>query len=179
MRLSLAPHPDTPCPAVREIAVEAVRKDADRLALSYRLIGDTRQVRWPEPGPGRRADELWRHTCFEAFVRPQAASAYTEINMAPSGDWAIYGFEDYRAGMKDVEPTAFSFACSRSDEAFDLSGELVLGRPKAIQPWRVAISAVIELIDGSRSYWALAHAPGQPDFHHPDAFTLTLPAESS
>lgn len=35
-----------------------------------------------------------------------------------------------------------------------------------------AISAVIEEADGTKSYWALAHAPGKPDFHHADAFAL-------
>ena len=42
--------------------------------------------------------------------------------------------------------------------------------------WAVALSAVIEETDGAKSYWALAHPPGPPDFHHPDCFALTLPA---
>ena len=36
--------------------------------------------------------------------------------------------------------------------------------------------AVIEENDGRLSYWALRHAPGKPDFHHPEAFALELPA---
>jgi hypothetical protein len=40
---------------------------------------------------------------------------------------------------------------------------------------RLALSAVIEETDGRKSYWALAHPPGTPDFHHPDCFTLELP----
>ena len=35
--------------------------------------------------------------------------------------------------------------------------------------------AVIEAVDGSVSYWALAHPAGKPDFHHPDGFALQLP----
>ena len=35
---------------------------------------------------------------------------------------------------------------------------------------------VIEELDGTKSYWALAHPPGKPDFHHPDCFALTLAA---
>jgi len=35
---------------------------------------------------------------------------------------------------------------------------------------------LIEETNGAKSYWALAHAPGKPDFHHPDAFALDLPA---
>ena len=38
-----------------------------------------------------------------------------------------------------------------------------------------ALSAVIEEADGTKSYWALAHAPGKPDFHHADGFALEMP----
>lgn len=42
----------------------------------------------------------------------------------------------------------------------------------------VGISAVIEELDGTKSYWALAHPPGKPDFHHPACFAgqLTPPS---
>ena len=40
--------------------------------------------------------------------------------------------------------------------------------------WRAGVSAVIEETDGTKSYWALAHPPGPPDFHHPDCFLLEL-----
>jgi hypothetical protein len=33
---------------------------------------------------------------------------------------------------------------------------------------------VIEDIGGGRSYWALAHPAGKPDFHHADGFTIEL-----
>jgi len=34
----------------------------------------------------------------------------------------------------------------------------------------------VENAAGSKSYWALRHAPGKPDFHHADAFALQLDA---
>ncbi|HET9510952.1 MAG TPA: hypothetical protein VFO80_07330, partial [Sphingomonas sp.] len=40
----------------------------------------------------------------------------------------------------------------------------------------VALTAVIEETDGTKSYWSLAHPPGAPDFHHPDCFALKVPA---
>ncbi len=43
-------------------------------------------------------------------------------------------------------------------------------------PVSIALSAVIEETDGTKSYWALRHPPGPPDFHHPDCFALTLEA---
>lgn len=40
---------------------------------------------------------------------------------------------------------------------------------------RLGMSAVIEEQEGTKSYWALAHPPGKPDFHHPACFAITLP----
>ena len=40
----------------------------------------------------------------------------------------------------------------------------------------LGLSAVIEEADGNVSYWALAHPPGKPDFHHSDCLALELPA---
>lgn len=39
---------------------------------------------------------------------------------------------------------------------------------------RLGLSAVIEEKGGALSYWALRHAPGRPDFHHPRAFVRRL-----
>ena len=38
----------------------------------------------------------------------------------------------------------------------------------------VALAAVIEDRSGALSYWALRHAPGKPDFHHPQGFALQI-----
>jgi len=40
----------------------------------------------------------------------------------------------------------------------------------------IGLSAIIIEAHGTKSYWALRHPPGPPDFHHPDCFALTLPA---
>ena len=54
-------------------------------------------------GVGDRADVLWQHTCFEAFVAPAGAPGYHEFNFSPSLDWAIYRFSAYREGMSPAE----------------------------------------------------------------------------
>lgn len=59
----------------------------------------------------------------------------------------------------------------RIDDAFPTSPD---------ESVRVGLCAVIEETDGTKSYWALRHPPGPPDFHHPDCFALTLgPPEHS
>jgi hypothetical protein len=62
---------------------------------------------------------------------------------------------------------------------FQLSVSCELPPEWAGRPWQLNLSAILEEKDGSRSYWALAHPPGDPDFHDPDCFTLDLPPPDS
>jgi len=45
--------------------------------------------------------------------------------------------------------------------------------------WRLGLAAVIEEASGRKSYWALAHPPGKPDFHHSDCFAHEIPAANT
>jgi hypothetical protein len=40
--------------------------------------------------------------------------------------------------------------------------------------WELGLSAVLEENDGTKSYWALAHAADKPDFHAPGCFAARL-----
>lgn len=166
MRYALTCHPDTPCGAVEAIAVEAAWA-AGRLALRYVVRGRMDAVRWPAAGAAARTDGLWKATCFEAFVRG-SGGGYREFNLSPSGAWAAYRFDGYRAGMAPAEMAAGPGIVFRAGE---LSASLDLGEG----PWRLGLSAVIEAADGTVSYWALAHPAGKPDFHHADCFAAELP----
>jgi hypothetical protein len=86
-------------------------------------------------------DGLWKHTCFEVFLRDPAGIGYAEFNFSPSTEYAGYGFTRYREGMSSQH-------CSKPE-------------------------------DGTKSYWALAHPQGKPDFHHVDSFALTLAPEKT
>jgi hypothetical protein len=47
-------------------------------------------------------------------------------------------------------------------------------------PWQLNLTSVLQQLDGTKSYWALAHPPdGPPDFHHPACFVLELPPPSA
>lgn len=182
MRLSLQLHPATPCDAITGIEVELGRLGPRRILLRFFLSGNLRAVRfrpvdWVSP---QRRDELWRHTCFEAFVRAGDDTGYYEFNLTTPGDWAAYRFTDYRAGMQVAsevgppgpgpeiaEPAPIFAATLELDRLADLRLDL---------DWQIGLSAVIEERNGRLSYWALAHPPGPPDFHHPDCFVLELPA---
>lgn len=171
MRLPLTRHPDTPCDAVRAIEVD-VQRQGGLLALHYTLSGDMSRIAIPAFAGGERTDDLWKHTCFEAFVRFADRPRYLELNFAPSGQWASYHFDDYRAGMRPADDIiAPPFEAFGMGERYDLR---VAADLADISPWRLALSAVIEETSGAKSYWALAHTPGKPDFHHADSFAYEL-----
>ena len=177
MRATLRPHVSYPGPSVA-IEAEAARS-GDRLSLTYRVKGDVAGVRWPAPAEPGRADELWRHTCFEAFVAPVEDEAYCEINLSPSGQWATYRFAGYRLGMAPAaaEVAAFSPQLKAPDELV-LAAEVDLGQVAGLAraPWRLGVTAMIEAANGRVSYWSVGHPPGKPDFHHRDCLALELPA---
>ena len=178
-RLVLAPHPASPPASVSGIEVEVERPRAGQLRLRYTVLGDIGRLRLPSPAAPARTDELWKHTCFEAFVRPGAGPAYWELNLSPSTEWAAYGFDAERSGMRPAERVAAPRIETESGaDRYELTAVVDLGL-SGDAAWRLGLSAVIEEIDGARSWWALAHPAARPDFHHPDAFTLDLPASES
>jgi hypothetical protein len=176
MRQTLIQHPDSRCSAVASLAVEIAHpRGGGSLALSYVVAGKIGDLRLPAPVGAKRADELWRHTCFEAFVRNFPGEAYYEFNFSPSTQWAGYRFDGYRSGMRvATEIRTPRIEIRAAPERYVLRAELGLpGLPRDGE-WRLGLSAVIEEKNGNKSYWALAHPPGKPDFHHADCFKLNL-----
>ncbi|QDX25990.1 DOMON-like domain-containing protein [Sphingomonas suaedae] len=170
----LIPHPDMPHPSIT-LAVEVSRLRGTGLRLWYVVNGAIDVVRFPALGEPARADGLWQATCFEVFFRNGDSPAYDEINLTSSRQWAAYSFDTYREGMrsKDMDEPQITVATWADTVAVgaDFDAGAIVARPNA----RFALSAVIEEIDGTKSYWALRHPPGKPDFHHPDCFALELP----
>lgn len=176
MRLQLTPHPDTASDAVAAIAVEVARPDATTLNLRYVLTGKVNRLAIPIRAAPERTDELWRHTCFEAFLKPEPGEGYAEFNLAPSTQWAAYRFTSYRDGMAPAAIAAPRIDLTHTGAALDLAVQLNLaGLNLRSGPCWLALSAVIEETTGGKSYWALAHAPGRPDFHHRSSFACQLP----
>ena len=100
MRLALKLHPDSLCAAVTGVDVDVARQHDGGLSLSYIVTGKIADLRLPPVAASARADELWRSTCFEAFIRAAPGEAYYEFNFAPSTQWAAYRFDGYRTGMR-------------------------------------------------------------------------------
>ena len=178
--IRLACHPATPAAVVRALEARIHLASDGALVIGYRLSGDIARLRVPAELPARQADELWQHTCFEAFVAAPATRGYREFNFSPSGLWACYDFADYRQRTETPGEFAAPVITTRC-----YAGRLEVDAtiPASVLPAAatrlIGLCAVVEaadIVDGSHSYWALAHCAQRPDFHLRDSFSLRLEA---
>src|SRR5205085_7961920 len=101
MQFYLSPHPATP-PSDREMKLWVNVEHAASLAavattnIWFGVGAPKDRFLVDDPaGEPARTDELWRTTCFEAFLRPMGEESYTEWNFATSSTWASYQFTGY------------------------------------------------------------------------------------
>jgi len=175
--LDLTCHPSTRTEIARAVQV-LVRRSASELQMTFRLDGDLPRIRIPSAGAPRIGTELWRHTCFEAFIAVEGQSAYHEFNFAPSGEWCVYALSGYRNGSPLADETMRPHIATRSTGTqLELDAIVRLDSLSDIHPQavlRIGLNAVIEASDGTFSYWALRHPADKPDFHNADGFALRL-----
>lgn len=172
-------HPLSENGFVEGIAVQVDRAEGERLRVKFTLHGLINQIHFSQIAQPERMDELWKDTCFEMFWGGSGQGGYFEYNFAPSGQWAAYAFTGYRQGMTELSCAPPRIDCSKGEKIFEMTVNLDL--PEALHDMdaMVGFSAVIADKSGRISYWALAHPPGKPDFHHKDCFALQLDARSA
>lgn len=177
MQFNLVPHPAAP-PATPGFKVWARVDHAASLGavattnIWYGIGAPAERFVIPKLAEPWRAEGLWQTTCFEAFFRPAGEESYREWNFAPLGNWAAYDFSGYREDMirADVESPPYI----RMEDNFTWWTVGATIAVDAETDWRLGLSAVLEERDGTKSYWALAHAADTPDFHAADCFAARL-----
>ena len=174
-RCTLIPHPDSALLAATITARVGLER-AQRVTLEYSLAGDLALLAIPPRACSGRAERLWEHTCFEAFIAPASGARYCELNFSPSTEWAAYAFDGYRQGMRPLElavPPHVRVAETKNELRVTAGIELG-GLADAPWPWRIGLTAVVEDRAGGRAYYALLHPRDKPDFHDAAAFTVLL-----
>src|SRR6202521_3107055 len=150
--IDLSCHPSTRTETVRAIQVLVRRLASAELQVTFRLDGDIPRIRIAAPGVPRINTELWRHTCFEAFIAVHGQQAYHEFNFAPSGEWCVYVLSGYRNGAPVADETMRPHIAVRSTGSrLELDAVVRLDSLSAIPPdasLRIGLSAVIEASDG-------------------------------
>ena len=177
--LVLCPHPSQP-PAVAMQMEAGVAQSDDALVFSFqccypRASGAT-EILLPVPTEPIACDNLWQHTCCEAFVSAaDDGDGYLEFNFSPSGCWAVYRFDAYRVRDESyICPYVPKIELKQLSDGFELTATI---SPKVLPTatcWLVGLTAVIETTDGQKTYWALRHDAPQPDFHLRSQFLLPL-----
>ena len=180
MQLNLLPHPTTPPTEPFKLWVNVEHSGAFGSTATINIwfcIGAPKsRFACPEPGEEeepQRQEGLWETTCFEAFLQVPGAKGYREWNFAPSGNWAAYDFKSHRDGRTEAEVTAPYIRVEDNLTWWALGATLTV---EADAVWALGLSVVLEEKDGTKSFWALAHPPGdKPDFHDSACFAAHLP----
>jgi len=136
--------------------------------LQYVLVDARDRLRLPAEASARRCDGLWQHTCVEAFLGVPGGEAYLELNLAPSGDWALYAFARYRERGPSPETDAPKIRTTWRERDLVIDARIARDRwPVAFRSGflRVGLSVVTEGLTGALDYYALAHPREVPDFH--------------
>jgi len=172
---SLTGHPDNPPGLNQRIGVTLLLKQDGSLTLAYSIHGPGSFMRIPNADNPAPPDALWRTTCCELFIGNADDTGYREFNFSPSGQWAAYDFDAYR----ERSATAAQLPTPRIWSGYfknrlQLDATLPAAALPAGNVLSCALAVVVEAHNGSLGYWALAHPPGKPDFHHRSGFTLSL-----
>ena len=179
-------HPFEPLPGTMSLTISGtLSRVGDVLSVVYRLGGDLDAIALPnlntaEPPAPSRTDRLWEQTCFEFFVAagPEKSDqdGYWEFNLSPTGDWNVFALQGYRSGLKEeaaIMELPFTLRVSQDELRLEIAVNLARLLPAEI-PWRLGVSAVAVLSDGTETFWAIAHPGPQADFHSAGSFAIQL-----
>lgn len=173
----LVRHPSSPVGCIKSVRFRWFEPDNGTILLRWLVEGAHDLVIPPFAG-SRRADELWKTTCFELFLKDQAGLGYGEMNFSPSNFWAAYRFSDYRKDMQNM-PMAFDPVMSHEIGSTIFAFNSTIRKDVLKGTGQIGICAVLEEKNAGISYWSLAHPNGPADFHDPACFALPLAAPLS
>jgi hypothetical protein len=158
--------PFEPCYWIDHFAVELALEQPDQLTFQVTMTGDPAFLnQLPQARIGHRVYALWEQTCFELFIGKANCKHYLEWNLAATGDWNCFSFEDERIGMHTshlLNLLGVSSICN--SRAFCINSRIQLAY-EAASPWlgTIGIAAVTKHANET-AYFALAHGRS-PDFH--------------
>lgn len=147
----------------RQIVIEYHIEDPQNLVEDGLQSG--RWMNW------KRADELWKTTCFELFVGHPGESGYWEFNFSPAREsWNCYAFDDYRNPQPPRLSEDFQLSMVVATEdclKCELNAMIPLSNIEA------SLTSIIRTKQGV-NYFAAHHAGSKADFHLRDSFIIKL-----
>ncbi len=163
-KISFAPH--------SEILLDADLQliSADCIEVLFKWQDKSKQIIFAEGPVAGRFHELWKQTCFEAFVQPVGDSKYFEINLNTHKAWNVYEFENYREPQPPVECAAADVIDVQIKEDF-LRARIKFNKME-FKKLKVSLCAVLNLKETGTTYWSFQHVDAKPNFHHFGSFVI-------
>ncbi len=175
--LQLICHPKTPADNIVSVSAGFELSSNGLLKLKYSVEAPVSMILAPELQDPLRTDDLWKTTCFEAFLAIPDAPEYLELNFSPSSQWAAYHFSEIRKGRTDlILPIAPEISLNKANNLFVLEAAVQLPVKWQNRELAAGLNAIAEETGGTKSYWALDHKKDEPDFHDLSCFTAQLKA---
>jgi len=173
--------PFAPSSQSAEIQMEAqIEMQPQGFLITFELSGPgvASVLLSPKNEKPSRKNDLWKETCFECFFGVGHSKEYFEFNGSPSGDWALYAFQQYRDGMKEVVlnpvDSPILLKCEKSADYLCCVWRVPYFSTAILQ--NASLTAVLKTGPGAAdvSYWASKHAGAKPDFHLRESFIHRL-----
>ena len=143
-----------------------------KVHLTFMLNGEIKNYIVPNKEKLKRANELWKTTCFELFLANSKEEKYYELNISPTLAWNFYTLSEYRAVPKEVAEEIEPLIMSRRDEenyeiTFELESKTV--NFEAFDTFNLA--CILLSNAKKRTFWSLNPQHGLPDFHNQQSFS--------
>jgi hypothetical protein len=170
-------HPKTPADYIETIEICCQVTPAGSLWLRYYIEVPEPMLVVANTQEPARTDDLWKTTCFEAFLAIGDEPEYLEFNFSAATLWAAYQFCEYREGRSNLALSAVpEIYLDMSNSHFALEATVQLPPQWQQGRFTIGVTVVAEEPSGTKSYWALDHKKAEPDFHDRSCFTLQLEA---
>jgi len=165
MKQKLIPHTN-----IDDISIVAnFEQKENHLYLSFSVKGDIDNYIFPSPSKVKRADELWKATCFELFLAHGDSKEYYELNISPSLAWNFYYLKDYRANIQEVKLSSpITLHTDKEKNSYTIECKLEGFDFKKFDTYN--ITAILLTQKEERTFWSLKPMKNIPDFHNREYF---------
>jgi len=142
----------------------------DRLSLSFSLEGGLEDYLFPAVCKNKKANELWKATCFELFLASSNEEAYYELNVSPSLEWNFYSLPTYRAEVKEVENVSLNINTFKKENTYEINMTLESDILDFESFDTCNMTAILLTKNRERTFWSLKPMGDVPDFHNKEFF---------
>ena len=150
-----------------ELTIEGILTlSSNKISLHFKITGVLKNYQFPQIDKLKRANELWKATCFELFLANSKTKIYYEINISPTLHWNIYRLETYRAEPKELIVSSEPLIEIREDEeSYEIDFELECKELNLAEFDQYNLAVILLNIENEREFWAVNLVGESPDFH--------------